>query len=281
MKKRRSFDELMNAIKTGRSLSPESVARTVERFLDTPIGALYPVKDRKEWLPDLLKLDRTYDRRTKYIHFLMRELSKFGKESLHHLELLFNLAAIGYLDPVSRRRSVDRMPDTFGKQAAEGAKDPGETKISPLRTVSRELYGEMNLDELYKKNVLPFLRLTIRDYMEYLADYDPKFPLLYERCFARDVELWEKENETTPTIGDVLAQVVQGLSCFADVRESVGDEEMENCPLWEEIPERAFQRKNIQGTYWPPEDEEGILDAEWVWILVCAGPLMVYKAKLG
>ena len=280
MEKRRSFDELMNAVKNGRALSPEAVARTVEQFSETPIGALFSGRNREEWLPDLLKLNPVYNSETDYIHFLYGDLIVFGKKNLHRVEMLFTLAAIGYLDPVSRHRVVDRLPDTSGKAASEteNAKDDPKTQVH--RADSEELRREMKMDELYHKNVLPFLRLTIRDYTEYLAGCDPDFPKVYQRFFARDVELWEKENGTTPTIGDVLAQAIQALSCFADVKELVRDEEMENCPLWKETPERSFRRKNIQGTYWPPEDEEGILDAEWVYLLMYVGPLLSYTARL-
>ena len=116
MEKRRSFNELMNAVKTGRILNPESVACTVERFVMTPIGALFHGSDRKEWLPDLLKLNPIYESRTDYVHFLMGDLFVYGKKGLHRVEMLFILASIGYLDPVSRHRVVDRLPGSSGKR---------------------------------------------------------------------------------------------------------------------------------------------------------------------
>jgi len=273
MEKRRSLDDLMCVVKSGRALSLEAVGRIVEQFFDTPVGSLYPGKQRKEWLPNLLTLSRTANRCMDYTHFVLEDILKYSEKNLHSVDLLFNLGMIGYMDPVSRLRVDDRLPDPSGECASESAGEPGSAE-------TEDPSGDAILDELYRKNVIPFLHLSVRDYMEYLMRYNVAIPMLYQRYFARDVELWEKNNETTPTIGDVLAQAVQSLCCFADVRETVSDDEMKDSPLWDEIPERPFQRKNIQGTYWPPEDEEGILDAEWIWVLMCVGPLMVYRDKL-
>ncbi|MCR4839195.1 MAG: hypothetical protein K5897_09740 [Eubacterium sp.] len=294
MEKRRSLDDVLKVVKTGRALSLAGVERTVLEFTKVPVGAVFYGKMRKEFLPDLLKHCVRKNYMMDYVHFLLGTMPVHPETEGISTDLLIFLGAMGYLDPASGRRYEERRPSDVKAQQEQAAASEESAEEQPEAQAAKEEGASANpqsqeecdrkkrlermeaeLDELHRKCVIPFLRLSVRDYMEYLAGFEPRMNALYEHFFARDVDLWETEWGTTVTVGEVLSQATQALVCLSDVKENVGYSEMESCAMWEEAPERPFQRKNIQGTYWPPEDEEGLLAAYWVWFLMFMGPSMV------
>ena len=286
MEKRRSLNDILDVVKTGRALSLAGVERTVLEFTRVPVGAVFYGKMREEFLPDLLKHCARKSCMMDYVHFLLGTMPELPETEGISTDLLIFLGAMGYLDPASGRKYEERRPTDVKKQQeqtsetgqvaeAEGIPDPGPQSQEECDRKKRMERMEAELDELHRKCVIPFLRLSVRDYVEYLAGFEPRMNALYERFFARDVELWETEWGTAVTIGEVLSQATEALVCLSDVKENVGYSEMENCVMWEETPTRPFQRKNIQGIYWPPEDEEGLLAAYWVWFLMFMGPGLI------
>ena len=289
MEKRRSLNDVLEVVKTGRALSPAGVERTVLEFIKVPVGAVFSNKMRVEFLPNLLKHCAWNNFMLDYANFLLGTIVAHPKEKEISTDLLIFLGAMGYLNPASGGKYKARRPSdvktqqeqaTTAESEAQAAKEDGTQvagAMSPKECAWKKRLERINpkLDDLHRNRVLPFLRLSVRDYVEYLAGFEPRMNALYERFFARDVELWETEWGTTVTIGEVLSQATEALVCLSDVKENVGYSEMENCIMWEETPTRPFQRKNIQGTYWPPEDEEGLLAAYWIWFLVFMGPSMI------
>ena len=293
MEKRRSLNDVLEVAKTGRALSPEGVERTVQEFIKVPVGAVFSDKMRVEFLPDLLKHCAWNNFMLDYAHFLLGTIVAHPKEKEISTDLLIFLGAMGYLDPASGRKYEDRRPSDVKIQQEQAAEVEPEAQamkedgtraaevLSQKKTAWKKRLARLDakLDELHRNCVIPFLRLSVRDYVEYMSVFEPRMNALYEHFFARDVDLWESEWGTAVTIGEVLSQATEALVCLSDVKEFVGYSEMENCPMWEDSPERPFRRKNIQGAYWPPEDEEGLLAAYWIWFLMFMGPSMIHMRQ--
>ena len=73
------------------------------------------------------------------------------------------------------------------------------------------------MDELFDTVTLPFLRLPIVAYLDYLNTIPELAKLnLYEAWFRRDVEAWREQYRSEPTIADVLYRSIERFKVIAD-----------------------------------------------------------------
>ncbi len=132
--------------------------------------------------------------------------------------LLIASVAFGDLQAVKRYR--------FRRPVEENGFFPflKEIECSALECLEREEelsdgQSEKNDDDKFSTRVLPFLRLPVEDYFEYLSGLPcldgkaPKYLLMdfgkcYDECFREDVEMWKRQYDSSPTISDVL------IRCF-------------------------------------------------------------------
>ncbi len=139
------------------------------------------------------------------------------------------------------------------------------------------------MDELFDTVTLPFLRLPIVAYLDYLNTIPELAKLnLYEAWFRRDVEAWREQYRSEPTIADVLYRSIERFKVIADDwdRQFCLMSEEERQALDDQRPvKQPFARCNRNGCYWPPEEADGALAGTRIYLLMVQGLLCVLKAQ--
>ncbi len=197
-KGRQSLDEILRRAKAGRTINPGYVDLVCRRFAGQPISVVYGAsvfyEEFREQNIELLG-DGADIPFGEVPARLRRVNGSICQKDMNRLAIIM----------AGDRGAYERY--TMRKPKEGGGASSGEVRKT-----------DQKLNALYEKNVLPFLRLPVADYLEYLshlpkvsenkAKLDPfafiDYAKCYEECFRYEVELWEEKNGRTPTISDVL-----------------------------------------------------------------------------
>ena len=278
------LNELLDRVHSGRAISVDNVKKVIEGVLSIPLPAMYNSVIRMEMTKKLLEFGRID-----------------GEEKLEALPMLPEIPALSYgmylvryiktLERMTKQRStvleILAMAGTGNMKAFRAFNmELSEDRMGKfLNTPARdETQGDHILDQMFRDRMLPFLTLSVRDYLEYL-DRFPEIKALeaWENWFRKDVELWESMKQKTPTVSDVLLPSWESVTAVSDLELDIVMEEVEPDAGVNggEVTE-PFRRKNIQGTFWPPEEEEGMLSGLRIWLLMVLGPTVVmWKRQSG
>ena len=285
MEKRKSLEEILQAARLGYAFSMESVGNVVQRFLHSPLIALFDPDEYRDSIANLT--DEASDSMAIYDHAkrdYAAYIDHFGEQTLRQplirSRMVFELGVRGFIDNGASLRSRGRLPED-DRKTGEGEQ---ERTYASRAIWTKEMACDgltvedcLSYREYRHKAVLPFLRLSIPDYMKYMGEALQDtigVNEVYDYWFRADVELWEMLYGTLPTIADVLCRSTEALVCMADLQDEldlIGGSWLHDTDRHDAL-EIPFQRRNLNGKYWPPEDDEALLATKRVWLLMVRYP---------
>ena len=287
-KSKRHIDNLNN--ENGRNhVSMEYVKQVVTNYVQLPLGAINAAY--RDFYVGMLLANLIIPDEGGGIYFnnmrenLARTVGEYlleycGVASVHKCQSTSALMTLGMLS-VTERYAVARYFDETHFYDCTNAEYDDQWNIPEECKLVESSVDEDELDELFYTVTLPFLRLPLVAYLEYLNTIPELEKLhLYEAWFQRDVEAWRDKYGSEPTIADVLYRAIDRFRLF---KENYGTFDLVDYTvfpvLYGEIPaDKPFARLNPQGECWPPHDEEGALAGTWIWLIMVLGPCCVFRS---
>lgn len=261
---RRSLSEILRLTKAGRACTEGYVAKTVANYLAQQVRTIYsPILiDADEVMDEVAPIFGITRDMTVAEMLLMKLGAVMDKEQLSWL----SFSAVGDLMAFNAYRR--RRPRPEKTESSDSNSQPSGNRD----------------DSVFRQTVLPFLRLSVIDYFQYLANLpEPEeqygcdcvqmdFREAYRVCFFYDVYLWKQKYGKDPTISEVLMRCWETLILN------------DNCSHKLYPDSRGFIRWDPSvaepipfqvSASWPPTDREIRYAMNWVNLLLVYGPMRV------
>lgn len=302
MKKKNNLDQLLQRVDAGLRINTDGVSQIVKQFTEVRAGALFHgMDDVPEAVGDIVGVhglkaagfgNHCYLRLMKY-GFLHR-----GKQGWMPFHMPFRLALAGLNEPAAGKRywkmsflpsdapedrdgegkPASALEDPVSREEESAASRKQESKAGTIPEWTDSAAQKRWDAEDYRNLVQPFLTLSASEYLEYVWPFiGTGMRYIYEGLFLRDIVRWKEKFGENPSVADILCASAE---CMVDIERPMLD--MTDQHLLELLMkdaelkiEHPFRRANLNGKFWPQEQDSAELAAYRIWHLMFVLPIKI------